>query len=404
VSNRVSLDDDMAAEPPPQAQAQAHGAALEEKLHDLESIQRATFNILEDSYLERERLHQTESAVFNILEDFGVERARLEEMQRATMNLLGDVAEEKERMEGTQNATFNILEDFAFEKERLEETQRASYNILEDFVAEREKLENLQSAAFNILEDLNSQRDVLSTEVTERARAENELENTNRELEAFSYSVSHDLRAPLRGIDGFSHVLLKEYGDKLDDLGREYLTHVRNSSQQMAQLIDDLLNLSRMSRGALHREDTNLAELARSVLETLKAASEARSVEILSPKDLQGRCDPRLIKVVLENLLGNAWKFTSRKEHATIEIGSQPIDGVVTYFIRDNGAGFDMAYADKLFGAFQRLHTADEFPGTGIGLATVRRIIHRHGGKIWAEGYVGIGTTIYFTLVGSGAV
>lgn len=371
---------------------------LEEKLHDLEAIQKATFNILEDFSAERQKLAETESAVFNILEDFHSERTQLEGMQQATLNLLEDFAEEKARLESTQSASFNILEDFALEKDKLEETQRATYNILEDFVSEREKLKELQNATFNILEDLNSEKSKLATEVTVRRRAETDLENANRELESFSYSVSHDLRAPLRGIDGFSHALLKDYGSVLDETGKEYLKLVRESSQRMAQLIDDLLNLSRMSRGELQVQKTDLSQLARAVIKDLRAMDPARRVSFISPAELEARCDSRLIRVVFENLLGNAWKFTSERKYAEIELGLQNENGEMTYFIRDNGAGFDMTYGDKLFGAFQRLHTTEEFAGTGIGLATVRRIIHRHGGRVWAEGVVGQGATFYFTL------
>jgi signal transduction histidine kinase len=390
-----------AATEKPQAQAQAQAqATMVEKLHDLEAVQRATFNILEDFAAERERLADTERAVFNILDDFSEERTRIEDVQRATFNLLDDFADEKTRVEGIQRATFNILEDSALERERQEETKHATFNILEDFVAEREKLENLQSAAFNILEDLNFEKDKLSSEVSERKRAETELENANTELEAFSYSVSHDLRAPLRGIDGFSHALLKDYGDRFDDVGRQYLNFVRSSSQQMAQLIDDLLNLSRLSRGKLHRENFNLSDLAQSIMTTLHAAAPDRVLEFRVPERLPAYADSRLIRIVLDNLLGNAWKFTGGKKQTFIEILYSEKDGQKVFAVRDNGAGFDMNYADKLFGAFQRLHTTEEFPGTGIGLATVRRIIHRHGGKIWAESEVGVGTTFFFTLSG----
>lgn len=226
-----------------------------------------------------------------------------------------------------------------------------------------------------------------------------QLEATNKELEAFSYSVSHDLRAPLRTIDGFSLAVLEDYGDQLPDEGRNYLMRIRTAAQRMAQLIDDLLNLSRLTRAPLNPEPTNLSKIAQQILQEIQRSEPERIVEVSVAPSITAECDPRLIKVVLENLLNNAWKFTSRQEMAHIEFGVQEElrDGRV-YYVRDNGAGFDMAYVNKLFGAFQRLHTNSEFPGIGIGLAIVQRIINRHGGRVWAEGSVDGGATFYFTL------
>jgi len=224
-----------------------------------------------------------------------------------------------------------------------------------------------------------------------------QLEDVNKELEAFSYSVSHDLRGPLRNIDGFSQILLEDYGNKLDGEGREALQRIRNGAQRMAQLIDDLLKLSRVTRGEMQRETMDLSAMAKEIVEEFQVEPE-RGVECKVAEGVIGNGDGRLIRVVLENLLGNAWKFTSKQRQAIIEFGIIQHDGQAAYFVRDNGVGFDMAYSDKLFGAFQRLHGMKEFPGTGIGLATVQRIIHRHGGKVWAEGSVGQGATFYFTL------
>jgi light-regulated signal transduction histidine kinase (bacteriophytochrome) len=234
--------------------------------------------------------------------------------------------------------------------------------------------------------------------------ANRELEGTNRELEAFSYSVSHDLRAPLRTIDGFSQILQEDYEEALDDEGLDYLGRVRAASAHMATLIDDLLDLSRVGRRPLRREPVDLARLASEIVEDLGAAQPARNVEFAAGENIKAYGDVSLLKVALENLLGNAWKFTEREPEARIEFGADrwPRPGTLTpvYYVRDNGAGFDQAYADKLFGAFQRLHGQDEFEGTGIGLATVARIVHRHGGRVWAEGKVGGGATFYFTLAG----
>lgn len=226
------------------------------------------------------------------------------------------------------------------------------------------------------------------------------LELANRELESFSYSVAHDLRAPLRSIDGFSHALLEDYGAVLDAEGRKYLHFIRDAAKHMAHLIEDLLNLSRVTRSELNRARVDMTKLARTVIERLERAQPGRDLEIVVQEGLIAEGDARLLGVVFDNLLGNAWKFTSKRSGARIEVGSLALDGVATYFVRDNGAGFDMAYAGKLFGVFQRLHTSAEFEGTGVGLATVQRIVRRHGGRIWAESERGRGATFYFTLDG----
>ncbi len=225
-----------------------------------------------------------------------------------------------------------------------------------------------------------------------------ELAATNEELAAFNYSVSHDLRSPLRSIDGFSQALLEDYTDKLDTQGKDYLTRVRAASQKMGQLIDDLLNLSRMTRTEMRREVVDLSALAQAIAAELQNRESGRQVEFVITEGMKINGDKRLLMVVLENLLGNAWKFTEKHPRARIECGVTQVNGKSAYFVRDDGAGFDMAYADKLFGAFQRLHGTTEFSGTGIGLATVQRIIHRHGGQVWAEGAVEQGATFYFTL------
>jgi light-regulated signal transduction histidine kinase (bacteriophytochrome) len=315
----------------------------------------------------------------------------IENSQRALLNILEDFAAEKSSLEHGQRAMLNILDDFSEEKVRLQEMHRAVINILEDFETERKKVE--------------AAKQHLENEVEERKRAERQIQgmNTellaaNNELEAFSYSVSHDLRAPLRGIDGFSKALLEDYADKLDETGKDYLHRVRAGTQRMGILIDDLLNLSRVTRREMRLEDADLSAIARSVVAELRSAQPGRRAEVHIEEGLQAVVDSRLLRIALENLIGNAWKFSSKRESALIEFGRTDGDRGPAYYVRDNGAGFDPAYATRLFGAFQRLHASADFPGTGVGLATVQRIIHRHGGRIWAESAVERGATFYFTL------
>ena len=225
-----------------------------------------------------------------------------------------------------------------------------------------------------------------------------ELAAVNQELEAFSYSVSHDLRAPLRSIDGFSLALLEDYSNTLDAEGRDYLQRTRASTQRMALLIDDLLSLSRVTRMEMRREQVDLSALAQTMAAELHEREPERQVTWAIAPGMSAQRDPNLLRVLLENLLGNAWKFTAKRSDAMIEFDTAEHGGKAAYFVRDNGAGFDMTYANKLFGPFQRLHSTSEFEGTGVGLATVLRIIHRHSGRVWAEGAVGQGATFYFTL------
>lgn len=228
----------------------------------------------------------------------------------------------------------------------------------------------------------------------------NELAAANQELEAFSYSVSHDLRAPIRSIDGFSQALLDDYVERLDEMGLDYLRRIKNSSRQMGRLIDGLLDLYRVMRKPLSYQPLDLSRMCSGIVEEFRQAERERWVECRIAPGLQAQGDPNLMRLVLEHLLGNAWKFTNKTSAPFIEVGRSPEkrDGKPIFFVKDNGVGFDMTYADKLFDAFQRLHTPAEFPGCGIGLATVHRIITRHGGTVWAEGEVGKGATFYFSI------
>ena len=244
-------------------------------------------------------------------------------------------------------------------------------------------------------QEIKRANEELERRVAERTA---QLEAANKELESFSYSVSHDLRAPLRSIDGFSTALMVDYMDELDPQAKDYLQRVRSASQRMGRLIDDLLNLSRVMRSDMSVHAVNISELAEEVFAELQESEPERVVETVIQPNMQVKGDPRLLKIMLDNLLGNAWKFTGKATEARIELGTEEKESKTVFFVKDNGAGFDMEYADKLFGPFQRLHSPGEFPGTGIGLATVVRIAKRHKGDIWAEGEVGKGASFYFTL------
>ena len=248
-------------------------------------------------------------------------------------------------------------------------------------------------------EEVWAYREHLEELVRERTA---ELEAANREMESFSYSVSHDLRAPLRALDGFSAILAQEYPDRLDERGRGYLDRIRAAARTMALLVDGLLSLARLNRKELTVSPVDLSALARRVSVELTSLEPGRTVRLNVRDGLTADGDPRLLHVLLENLIGNALKFTSSRPEATIEVGCTERDGERVFFVKDDGVGFDMAYASKLFLPFQRLHSASDFPGTGIGLATVQRIVARHGGRIWPESAPDAGATFFFTLGGGG--
>ena len=262
------------------------------------------------------------------------------------------------------------------------------------FVELAKKTELLRRQAQLLAESEQAARELAET----RAELVRDLEHKNRELESFSYAVSHDLRAPLRRIDSFSRAILESQGERLDEAGVRYLERVREASQHMSQLIDDVLYLSRVTRADLRDHEVDLSALATLILSRLQESEPSRAVEVKVRPGVVVVGDGQLLRIALENLLENAWKFTAREPQPRIEFGVTNASGEPAYFVRDNGAGFDMTYVDRLFGPFQRLHPQGEFPGSGIGLATVQRIIHRHGGRVWAEGLVGQGATFQFTL------
>jgi len=322
------------------------------------------------------------------------ERLRaLEDMQRAMLNILEDFDEEKTRARAVQQATLNILEDFDEQRSRGAQVQQATLNILEDFEGERRNLGDTQRALMNMLEDIEEVRARL-----EQSRAM--LESLNKELESFTYSVSHDLRAPLRAISGFAGAVVEDYGPQLDEEGREFLALIQENAHRMAQLIDDLLAFSRLGRQQVTESHVDMAALAREVFEELTAERAGRSITFTVGPVPPAQGDRALLRQVLLNLLSNAIKFTRTRPRAQIEFdySSGPDDHA--YCVKDNGVGFDMQYADKLFGVFQRLHATEAFEGTGVGLALVSRIITRHGGRVWAHGELDRGATFYFTLPG----
>ncbi len=275
--------------------------------------------------------------------------------------------------------------------EALIETAR-QLGIILGRVVERERVRQSLEASEARVRDLNR-------ELEERVgRRTAELARAVSELEAFAYSVSHDLRAPLRAMDGFSQAVLEDYSPRLDDEGRDMLERIRKASQRMATLMDDLLRLSRIGRSELHIDTVDLGAMAGQVMAALRESDPERTVELRTVPGLEAEGDPNLLGILLDNLLGNAWKFTRDAPAARIEVGRTDHEGRPAFFVRDNGPGFDPRYADKLFAPFQRLHREAEFPGNGIGLATVQRIVRMHGGRVWAEGAPGAGATFYFTL------
>ncbi len=249
--------------------------------------------------------------------------------------------------------------------------------------------------------ELQKARRELEQRVAERTR---DLVAANRELEAFSYSVSHDLRGPLDVVNGFAYMLLKNYSSQLDRNAKESLQNIRSAARRMSELIDDLLNLSRLTTSTMHREEIDLSAMAQSIMEELRRNAPERQVEFFAPSALYARADARLIRILMDNLLRNAWKYTSHHQQAHIELGSEKRDGRTVYFVKDDGSGFDQRAADRLFQPFQRLHSPAEFSGNGIGLATVRRIVQRHAGEVWAEGAVEKGAVFYFTLDSAASV
>jgi signal transduction histidine kinase len=282
------------------------------------------------------------------------------------------------------------------EGQALKDMQVAVLNLLEDSNAERLRAEAAVKASLNVLEDLSEAQAQIKT-LNEQRTAE--LVVANKNLEAFTFSVAHDLRSPLRALSGYSEALIEDYGDRLDETGRWYAERILAATERMGALIDDLLNLSQVSRAELVLGPVDISAEVADIADELQAREPKRRVRFTVQDGIWVNADRILIRTVLQNLVENAWKYTAKSDGATIEFGTAAAeDAMVCCFVRDNGAGFDPAFGSKLFQPFQRLHSVTEFPGTGIGLASVRRIVERHGGRVWAEGAVGRGATFYFTL------
>jgi light-regulated signal transduction histidine kinase (bacteriophytochrome) len=315
-------------------------------------------------------LEETQRATLNILEDFDEEKAKLKLLQQATMNLLEDMNEERSNFQLIQKATLNLLEDMNEERNKLGETQRALMNMLEDIEVERVKTEDAKTL----------------------------LELVNKELEAFSYSVSHDLRAPLRAVSGFAEAVIEDCAPQLDDQGKRYLGLIQDNAHKMGQLIDDLLTFSMLGRQRMTGTDIDMESLAKEVFGELAGLETGRNINMTIHPVPAAHGDKTLVKQVLVNLFSNAIKFTRTRAEAIIEFGYLTESDNGAYYVKDNGVGFDMRYINKLFGVFQRLHTVAEFEGTGVGLALVQRIITRHGGRTWAQAEINQGAIFYFTL------
>jgi signal transduction histidine kinase len=300
-------------------------------------------------------------------------------------------------------APLNLLDDVIAEGQQLKDTQLALLNILEDSTADRLTAEAAVKASLNILEDLSdAQAEIRTFNEELEARVEQrmaELVLANKNLESFTYSVAHDLRSPLRALSGYSEALLEDYGDLLDETGRWYAERIQAGTVRMGVLIDDLLLLARVSRAEMSLGPVDLSAEVAAIAGELRAREPGRQVRFAIHDGVWVTADRTLIRTVVQNLVENAWKFTAKRDGATIEFGTTDAeDGGVCCYVRDDGAGFDPTFKAKLFQPFQRLHAVTEFPGTGIGLASVQRIVERHGGRVWAEGAVGRGATFYFTL------
>jgi light-regulated signal transduction histidine kinase (bacteriophytochrome) len=320
------------------------------------------------------------------------EDVELEKIQQDLVKLFDGYRREKENLAETQKAILNILDDFVSEKVNLENYQKALLNILDDYDSEKEILQGSQKALLNILDDYQDEKNKVE-------KTNQELILSNKELESFSYSVSHDLRAPIRAINSFSAIIRDKYYQIFDDEGKEYMDIIFNEAIRMGHLIDDLLSFSRLGKKELQKNYNDMNLIVRNAVDEVNRLSDEKySAKVKIKKLPSALCDGALMHQVFVNLLSNAFKYSRPKAKPVIEIGASQEDGSTIFYVKDNGVGFDMKYYDKLFGVFHRLHSDDQFKGTGIGLAVVQRIVIRHGGRVRAEGKVGQGATFYFSL------
>jgi signal transduction histidine kinase len=382
----------------------------DEKKHS-ENVQRAVINILSDYGEERTEMENTQRSVLNILEDFSDEKKHLENTQRAVINILSDYSVEKQNMENTQRSVLNILEDFSEEKSHLENTQSAVINILSDYSAEKVDMENTQHSVLNILEDFseeknhleNSQRalvNILDDYAGEKNKAEalnKDLTAANKELEQFAFIASHDLQEPLRTITSFVGVFEKKYAGKLDENAEQYLRFIVTATFKMRNLIEDLLGFSRIGRNIL-LEPVDFNDALRETLVVLYSSIKESHAKITSntlPVLTANKTD---IIRLFQNLISNAIKFRKKDVACEITITAEEEDSDYVFAVKDNGIGIEERFFKKLFVIFQRLHSVAEYPGTGIGLATCKKIVDLHGGKIWVTSKVNEGSTFFFTI------
>lgn len=365
---------------------------------DLEDYVRALLNVLDDFGAERDRTGQTQAAILNILEDSNRERDRVAENQRALLNILDDFSSEKSRLEDTQRAILNILEDFTAEQERISASQRAMLNILEDFAAEKQFLEESQAAVLNILEDFEAEKEKVEAVNRLLTRKTDELAWSNAELEQFAYVASHDLQEPLRMVSSFVSLLQKRYQGELDERADRYIYHAVDGAKRMKDLIEGLLEYSRAGRHEIGTDPVDLNEALGLATVNLARAIEESGAHVEAGVLPTVRGSTQQLAQVFQNLIGNAIKFRQpgTRPHVGITAVRSGSEWIVS--IKDDGIGLDPVYAEKIFSIFQRLHSRSEYPGTGIGLAICKKVIERHGGRIWVESSPGQGSVFRFTL------
>lgn len=372
------------------SQELAFAPEVRERLEALEAAQRATLNILEDFDLERKRSLLVQKATLNLLEDVELEKKRSDETQRATLNILEDFDKEKEKLQCLQQATMNLLEDFDEERKQSLLIQKATLNLMEDMDAERVELDKTQQALLNMLEDIEEER-------VEAEQAKLLLARSNTDLEQFAYVASHDLQEPLRMISSYVQLLSRRYKGRLDKDADEFIAFAVDGTLRMQQLINDLLAYSRVGTRGKPLAPTDFEDVLSKAIANLKMAVEESGALVTHDPLPVALADEIQMVQLLQNLIGNAIKFRS-KETVQIHVSARAEGEEWTFSVRDNGIGIDPQFHERIFVLFQRLHGRNEYPGTGIGLTVSKKIVERHGGRIWLESCAGEGTTFYFSL------